>query len=112
MNWLLLIVLLVAAYALIAWYIHEKKLWQDHITFYGPLIAFKTDRFGFFDAAIPFSSFFRLYGTLGVLMVVFVSVLMTLMLLISVQHIVVNKPGLTMANDPKNVLAIPGVKVP
>lgn len=109
MNWLLLIVLLIAAYALIAFYIHREKLWPDHITFYGPLIALKTDRVGFFDRAIPYSGFLRIYGTLGVVMVVIVSVLMTVMLLISVQHIVVQRPTLTMANDPKNVLAIPGV---
>ena len=109
MNWILLIVLLLAVYALVAFYIHRKKLWQDHITFYGPLMAIKTDRVGFFDRFIPFSSFFRLYGTLGVIMVVLVSVLMTAMLLFSIQHIVVQRPPLTMANDPKNALAIPGV---
>jgi membrane-associated protease RseP (regulator of RpoE activity) len=109
MNWLLLIALLLAAYALIAFYIHREKLWQEHITFYGPLMALKTDRVGFFDRFIPFSAFLRLYGTLGVIMVVLVSVLMTLMLLFSIQHIIVQRPPLTMANDPKNVLAIPGV---
>jgi len=109
MDWILLIALLVAAYALVAYYIHKKKLWQDHITFYGPLMAIKTDRVGFFDRFLPFSAFLRLYGTLGVLMVVIVSVLMTFMLFFAVQNIVVHRPGLTMANDPKNVLAIPGV---
>ena len=109
MDWILLIALLVAAYALIAYYIYKKKLWQDHITFYGPLMAIKTDRVGFFDRFLPFSTFLRLYGTLGVLMVVIVSVLMTFMLFFAVQNIVVHRPGLTMANDPKNVLAIPGV---
>jgi membrane-associated protease RseP (regulator of RpoE activity) len=109
MNWLLLIVLLVAAYALIAFYIHREKLWPEHITFYGPFMAIKTDRIGFFDRAIPFSGFLRIYGTLGVIMVVLVSVLMTAMLLFSIQHIVVQRPPLTQANDPKNILAIPGV---
>lgn len=109
MDWILLIILLIAAYAIIAFYIHRKKLWQDHITFYGPLMAVKTERVEFFDRAIPYSSFLRLYGTVGVIMVVLVSVLMTAMLLISVQHILVQRPPLTMANDPKNVLAIPGV---
>ncbi|NMB79023.1 MAG: PDZ domain-containing protein [Methanomicrobiales archaeon] len=109
MNWILLIVLLIAGYALAAYYIHQKKLWQDHITFYGPFMAIKTDRVGFFDACLPFSAFFRIYGTLGVVIVVLVSVLMTAMLLMSVQHILVQRPELTQANDPKNVLAIPGV---
>ncbi|WP_321506727.1 site-2 protease family protein [uncultured Methanoregula sp.] len=109
MDWILLIVLLVTAYALVAYYIYTKKLWQDRITFYGPLMAIKTERVGFFDRFLPFGTFLRLYGTLGVLMVIVVSVLMTVLLIISVQHIVVQRPALTMANDPKNVLAIPGV---
>lgn len=109
MNWLLLVVLLLAAYALIAFYIHREKLWPQNIMFYGPLLAVKTEKVGFFDRAIPYSRFLRAYGTLGVVMVVLVSVLMTLMLIISIQHIVVQRPPLTMANDPKNVLAIPGV---
>jgi membrane-associated protease RseP (regulator of RpoE activity) len=109
MNWILLIVLLLAAYALIAFYIHREKLWEEHITFYGPLMAVKTDRVGFFDGFRRFSTFLRLYGTLGVIMVILVSVLMTAMLLFSIRHIVVQHPPLTMANNPKNILAIPGV---
>lgn len=109
MDWILLIILLVAAYAIIAFYIHRKKLWQEHITFYGPLMAVKTDRVGFFDRAIPYTAFLRVYGTLGVAIVILVSVLMTAMLLFSVQNIMVQHPPLTMANNPKNILAIPGV---
>ena len=109
MDWILPAVLLVAAYALAAYYIHAKKLWQDHITFYGPFMAVKTDKVGFFDAFIRFRTFLRIYGTLGVVMVALVSVLMTVMLFYSVQHIVVQRPPLTAANEPKNVLAIPGV---
>ena len=109
MDWIPPAVLLVAAYALAAYYIHRKKLWTDHITFYGPFMAVKTDKVGFFDAFIRFRTFLRIYGTLGVVMVVLVSVLMTVMLFYSVQHIVVQRPPLTAANEPKNVLAIPGV---
>ena len=109
MDWIPIIALLVAAYALVAYYIHSRKLWQDRITFYGPLMAIKTDRVGFFDRFLPFSTFLRLYGTLGVVMVIVVSVLMTFMLFVAVQNIVVQRPALTMANDPKNALAIPGV---
>jgi membrane-associated protease RseP (regulator of RpoE activity) len=39
MNWILLIIFLIAAYAAIAYYIHSRKLWEDHITFYGPIIS-------------------------------------------------------------------------
>jgi membrane-associated protease RseP (regulator of RpoE activity) len=109
MDWILLIAIFVAAYALVAYYIHKRKLWQDHITFYGPLMAIKTEKVGFFDRFLPLGMFLRMYGTLGVLMVIVVSALMTFMLFVSAQHIVVQRPALTMANDPKNVLAIPGV---
>jgi membrane-associated protease RseP (regulator of RpoE activity) len=109
MNWIFLIALLVAVYAIIAYYIHQKKLWPEHITFYGPFMAVKTENVGFFDKFTPFGPFLRLYGTLGVVMVVIVSVAMTYMLFVAMQFIIVQRPPLTLANDPKNVLAIPGV---
>jgi membrane-associated protease RseP (regulator of RpoE activity) len=109
MDWILPIVILVTAYALVAYYIHKNKLWPEYITFYGPFMAIKTEKVGFFDRSIRYSTFLRIYGTLGVAMVVVVSVLMTIMLVFSVQHIVVQRPPLTAANELKNVLAIPGV---
>lgn len=109
MDWILPIVILVTAYALVAYYIYKNKLWPEYITFYGPFIAIKTEKVGFFDRSIRFSTFLRAYGTLGVVMVVIVSALMTIMLFFSIQHIVIQRPPLTAANDLKNVLAIPGV---
>jgi membrane-associated protease RseP (regulator of RpoE activity) len=109
MDWFLPIVILVTAYALVAYYIYKNKLWPEYITFYGPFIAIKTEKVGFFDRSIRYSTFLRMYGTLGVAMVVIVSALMTIMLFFSVQHIVVQRPPLTAANELKNVLAIPGV---
>jgi membrane-associated protease RseP (regulator of RpoE activity) len=109
MDWILPIVLLVTAYALVAYYIHKNNLWPGYITFYGPFMAIKTEKVGFFDRSIRYSTFLRAYGTLGVTMVVIVSALMTFMLFFSIQHIVVQRPPLTQANDLKNVLAIPGV---
>jgi membrane-associated protease RseP (regulator of RpoE activity) len=109
MDWILLIIVLVTAYALVAYYIHKNKLWPEHITFYGPFMAIKSEKVGFFDRSIQFSTFLRAYGTLGVAMVVIVSALMTIMLFFSIQHIVVQRPPLTAANELKNVLAIPGV---
>jgi len=108
-GWVLLIMLLVLAYALAAYYIHRNRLWPDYITFYGPFMAIKTGKVGFFDRAIRFSTFLRAYGTIGVAMVVIVSVLMTLMLFFAIQNIIVQHPALTQANELKNVLAIPGV---
>jgi membrane-associated protease RseP (regulator of RpoE activity) len=109
MDWILPIVLLVTLYALAAYYVYTYKLWPNHITFYGPFMAIKTEKVGFFDRSIRFSSFLRIYGTLGVAMVVIVSALMTIMLFFSIRHIVVQQPPLTVANELKNVLAIPGV---
>jgi membrane-associated protease RseP (regulator of RpoE activity) len=109
MDWILPIVVLVTAYALVAYYIHKNKIWPEYITFYGPFMAIKTEKVGFFDRSIQFSTFLRIYGTVGVAMVVIVSALMTIMLFFSIQHIVVQRPPLTAANELKNVLAIPGV---
>jgi membrane-associated protease RseP (regulator of RpoE activity) len=109
MDWILPIVILVTAYALVAYSIYKNKLWPEYITFYGPFMAIKTEKVGFFDRAIRYSTFLRVYGTLGVAMVVIVSAIMTIMLFFSIQHIVVQRPPLTAANELKNVLAIPGV---
>jgi membrane-associated protease RseP (regulator of RpoE activity) len=109
MDWILPIIILVTVYTLVAYYIYKNKLWPEYITFYGPLMAIKTEKVGFFDRAIRYSTFLRAYGTLGVAMVVIVSALMTFMLFLSIQHIVVQRPPLTAANELKNVLAIPGV---
>jgi membrane-associated protease RseP (regulator of RpoE activity) len=109
MDWILPIIVLVTAYALAAYYIHKKKLWPEYITFYGPFMAIKTEKVGFFDRSIRYSTFLRIYGTIGVVMVVLVSILMTVMLFVSIQYILVQQPPLTAANDFKNVLAIPGV---
>jgi membrane-associated protease RseP (regulator of RpoE activity) len=109
MDWILPIIILAAVYALIAYYIHKNRLWPEYITFYGPFMAIKTEKVGFFDRSVQYSTFLRAYGTLGVAMVVVVSGLMTVMLFFSIQFIVVQQPPLTAANDFKNVLAIPGV---
>ena len=109
MDWILPIIVLVAAYALVAYYIYKNRLWPEYITFYGPFMAIKTEKVGFFDRAIQYSTFLRAYGTLGVAMVVVISIIMTVLLFISIQFILVQQPPLTAANEPKNILAIPGV---
>ena len=109
MDWILPAVLLVPAYALPAYYIHTQKLWEDHITFYGPIMAIKTDRVGFFDCVCPLSHLppdlrdhRRCHGggRLGAddrdarsLRPAYRG----------------QRPPLTAANEPQNVLAIPGV---
>ena len=86
MDWIPLIAILITAYAAIAYYIHSRKLWEDHITFYGPILALKTNRVGFFDKFAAFRTFFRIYGTSGVIAVIIVSILITFMLFISVRY--------------------------
>jgi membrane-associated protease RseP (regulator of RpoE activity) len=109
MDWILLLLFLVGAYTIIAWYIHTKKLWEEHIIFYGPIMAIKTNRVGFFDKFTAWRTFFRIYGTLGVIAVIIVSVLITLMLFISVRYTLLIQPEPTGIYEPQNILLIPGI---
>jgi membrane-associated protease RseP (regulator of RpoE activity) len=109
MDWLLFVLGIVLVYAILAYYIHSRKLWENHISFYGPIMAIKTEKVGFFDWFARYRTFFRIYGTLGVVMVVVISVLMTAMLVLSLQTTIVQKPAPTAVNELRNVLAIPGV---
>ena len=110
MDWIILaIVLPVIAYAAIAFYIHKTKIWQDHITFYGPIMAIKTDRVGFFDRFLSLQAFFRIYGTIGVVTVILVSVAMVALLFFSLYFTIQTRPEPTAVNEIGNVLAIPGV---
>jgi hypothetical protein len=49
MSWLQVLLLLILAYALIAVYIRDRGLFSDRIMFFGPIMAIKTERVGFFD---------------------------------------------------------------
>jgi membrane-associated protease RseP (regulator of RpoE activity) len=109
MDWLLILLLLVAAYAAIAYYIHSRKLMEDHITFYGPIMAIKTNRIGLFDKFAAFRTFFRFYGTAGVIAVIIVSVFITLMLFISVRYTLLVQPEPTGIYKPQNILLLPGI---
>jgi membrane-associated protease RseP (regulator of RpoE activity) len=109
MNWILLIIFLIAAYAAIAYYIHSRKLWEDHITFYGPILAIKTNRVGFFDKFAAFRTFFRIYGTTGVIAVIIVSVFITFMLFLSVRYTLLVQPEPTGIYKPQNILLLPGI---
>ena len=109
MNWILLIIFLIAAYAAIAYYIHSRKLWEDHITFYGPILAIKTTRVGFFDKFAAFRTFFRIYGTAGVIAVIIVSVFITVMLFVSVRYTLLVQPEPTGIYKPQNILLLPGI---
>jgi len=109
MDWIFLIVFLIAAYAAAAYYIHSRKLWKDHITFYGPIMAIKTSRIGFFDRFKVFSRFFRIYGSAGVIAVIIVSVFITFMLFVSVRYTLILQPEPTGIYKPQNILLLPGI---
>jgi hypothetical protein len=109
MDWLLIIILLIAIYGVIAWYIHRKNLFPDHIVFYGPIMAIKSSRVAFLDWFRHFSTFFRLYASFGVLMVVIISVGITVLLLISVHLTLIFQPEPTGIYAPRNILLLPGV---
>ena len=78
MDWLLILVLLAGIYAAIAFVIHRNKLWEERIVFYGPIMALRTHRVGFFDKFATYRTFFRIYGTAGVIAVIIVSVFIIL----------------------------------
>ena len=109
MDGLLILVLLVAIYAAIAFVIHRNKLWEDRIVFYGPIMAIRTKRVGFFDKFAAFRTFFRIYGSAGVVAVIIVSVFITVMLFISVRYTLMVQPEPTGIYKPQNLLLIPGL---
>jgi membrane-associated protease RseP (regulator of RpoE activity) len=109
MDWLLLLIFAIIAYAGIALVIRAKNLFPDHTTFYGPILALRSRRVGFLDAAIPYSSILRVYGTVGAVIVIIVSVAMVVMLFFSLQFNLATQPSPTAINDPRNLFTIPGV---
>lgn len=81
----------------------------DHISFYGPIMAIRTQKVGMFDLFARFGLFFRIYGTLGVVMVILVSIFFTVSLFISLRYTLTYKPAPTGIYEPQNLLLIPGV---
>lgn len=81
----------------------------SHIMFYGPILALKTESVAFFDWFRRYSRGLRIYGTIGVLMVIIVSVLMVGLILLSVNLTITLKPEPTAINKPQNLFLIPGL---
>ena len=109
MDWLFIVIALVAIYAVAAYYIHSRKIWADHIIFYGPIMAIKTNRVRFFDKFTALRTFFRVYGTIGVIAVILVSIFITVMLFLSVRYTLMLKPEPTGIYEPQNILLLPGI---
>ncbi|WP_373840118.1 site-2 protease family protein [Methanospirillum sp.] len=109
MDWLLILLGCIAGYVLILSYIRTYKPFPRFITLYGPIIGLKTDQVGFFDYFKRHSGFLRIYGSIGVAMVVIVSVAMVAMLLLSVNLTLELKPEPTPLHKPQNIFLIPGI---
>ena len=109
MDWIPVVIGLIAVYAVIAYVIHARKIFANNITFYGPVMAIRTVRVKFFDRFIALRTFLRLYGTFGVLMVIVVSVFITAMLVLSVRYTLIIRPEPTGIYEPQNILLLPGI---
>ena len=109
MDWLPIIALFIGIYAIIAGYIKITGLWEEHVMFYGPILALKTPRVGIFDRFTRYSRFLRLYGTAGVALVAVISVLITILLFLSVNYTLIFQPEPTGIYEPQNILLLPGI---
>lgn len=109
MNWWLVVALLIAIYAAVALVVYTKKLFSDYITFYGPIMAIKSQKTAFFNWFTRMSTMLRIYGSIGVIVVVVVSVLITLLLFFALQYTLVLQPEPTGIYEPRNILLLPGI---
>jgi membrane-associated protease RseP (regulator of RpoE activity) len=109
MEWLPVLIAAIALYAVIALIIRQKGYFSEHIMFYGPIMAIKTMKVGFFDRFRRYSTFLRAYATFGVLMVIVISVVMTLLLILSLTYTFAVRPEPTGIYAPQNILLIPGL---
>lgn len=130
MHWLFWVVLALLLYTVAAGYIYlrkaayerekadriafpeegtrEKSVW-DSIVFYGPVLAIKTDRVGFFDRYIRYTPILRVYATLGVVMVALISTGIAAILFLSVRLTFLFRPEPTGIYAPQNIFLIPGI---
>ncbi len=109
MDWLWFVVFLVAVYGAAVLVIRHYRLWENHVTFYGPILAIKTDKVGFFDYFRRFKPLLRGYGTIGVAMVLLVSFFMTWTVVFAVRETLRSPPVPEGIYALPNLLAIPGV---
>ena len=82
---------------------------SSHIMFFGPILGLKTENVGFFDWFRRYGRVLRIYGTIGVFMVIIVSVLMVALIALSVNLTIALKPEPTAINKPQNLFLIPGL---
>jgi len=109
MDWYYLLISLLIAYGLIASILYIRRPLGDRITFYGPIMAIRSYNVGFFDRFTRFGSFFRVYGSIGVLMVAIISILMSLLLIFSLRYTLLFQPEPIGIYEPQNILLLPGI---
>lgn len=109
MDWIWILLLAIAAYLVVAFVIRQRKIFSDHIVFYGPIMAIRTMKVAFFDNFTRFTTFFRVYASIGVAMVVIISVGMTILLFFSLSYTFAVRPPPTGIYAPQNILLIPGL---
>lgn len=108
-EWLFVVLFVIAAYLLIISYIKSENLWEKHVALFGPILAIKTENVGFLDYFRKFSGFFRIYGTIGAVLVIVVSVFFSVLMIFSFAFYLNETPQNTGIFKPSNLLAIPGV---
>jgi membrane-associated protease RseP (regulator of RpoE activity) len=109
MDWIWILLLAVIIYLAVAFIIRQQQIFSEHIVFYGPIMAIRTMKVAFFDWFIRFRTFFRVYASIGVAMVVIISVGMTLLLFLSLSYTFAVRPPPTGIYAPQNILLIPGL---
>ncbi|WP_048151013.1 site-2 protease family protein [Methanolacinia paynteri] len=109
LNWIFIILFIVALYLAVISYIKSNNLWEKHITFFGPFLALKTDNVRFLDWFRNYSGFFRIYGTIGAVVVAVVSVFFSVLMIFSFLFYLRETPPNTEIFHATNLLAIPGV---
>lgn len=109
MDWYYILIFLLLAYGLTASIVYIRRPFGDRITFYGPIMAIRSFNVGFFDRFTRFGSFFKLYGSIGVLMVAVISIMMSLLLIFSLRYTLLIQPEPTGIYEPQNILLLPGI---
>ena len=84
--------------------------WYDeHFSFYGPILALRTLRVRFFDVFRRISWPLKIYASVGVVAVVVISVLFAFSLFFSLRYTLQVQPEPTGIYAPQNLLLIPGL---
>ncbi|HJK09667.1 MAG TPA: site-2 protease family protein [Methanocorpusculum sp.] len=108
-GWVALVIICVIVYAVVCWEIKKRNFHPEIFAFMGPCLMVRTSRTGIFDVLARFRRTFLVYGTLGVVVVVACSVLMTVMIIVTAYLTMLIQPDPSPIIQPQNLLLIPGV---